>query len=468
MQRRSAVPPHQHDRERSHLRGLAVRAPPRLVRPSPQCHLGLLPGGAARRPMKFGTSRFFTALPYLGLALALVLSTWAFVRSDRYRQETDEILNQTYEIQWRATQVRERLVRVHGYIRLADEAGKLDPDTDRQMALVSVNIAQLLALPYLQHFFPQKDVELLENVRRTIEQNVAPVVEAGSNYRQALDHMTDLEQDMYEISSATVDHSITLQETAQIDIAASRNWFMFAIALGLAAIFYLVTHQRHAYVSRRDQHIRSFASLFAHMTRSRVTALRLFLENTGFEHPPREEMLKAARGAANELESINDGLLKIAFAQRDSHVLPLAKLLLDLKDRSGIVQLSVDSKAGTQLVPATQFQLVLGELVQNALTAVETTDRPCVLVKASVLHRPIFRRNILFLEVADNGVGMTPEILRKAKTPFFSTKAGNHVGLGLTGCSQMVATLNGKLFIDSKPGAGTVVRVRIPLRAYRL
>ncbi|TIU67610.1 MAG: sensor histidine kinase, partial [Mesorhizobium sp.] len=198
--------------------------------------------------MRFGPSRFFAALPYLGLGLALLLSTWAFVRSDRYRQETDEILNQTYEIQWRATQVRERLVRVHGYIRLADEAGKLDPDINRQMALVSVNIAQLLALPYLQHFFPQKDIELLENVRRTVEQNVAPVVEAGSNYADALDHMTNLEQDMYEISSATVDHSTTLQETAQIDVAASRNWFMFAIALGLIAIFYLITHQRHAYV----------------------------------------------------------------------------------------------------------------------------------------------------------------------------------------------------------------------------
>ncbi|TIW17749.1 MAG: HAMP domain-containing histidine kinase, partial [Mesorhizobium sp.] len=62
-------------------------------------------------------------------------------------------------------------------------------------------------------------------------------------------------------------------------------------------------------------------------------------------------------------------------------------------------------------------------------------------------------------------VGMTPEVLRKAKTPFFSTRAGNHVGLGLTGCSQMVATLNGRLFIDSKPGAGTVVKVRIPIGA---
>ncbi|WP_188394069.1 ATP-binding protein [Mesorhizobium sp. SARCC-RB16n] len=63
---------------------------------------------------------------------------------------------------------------------------------------------------------------------------------------------------------------------------------------------------------------------------------------------------------------------------------------------------------------------------------------------------------------------MTPEILRKAKTPFFSTRARNHVCLGLTGCSQMVSTLEGRLFIDSKPGAGTVVKVQIPIGKCRL
>ncbi|TIU44008.1 MAG: sensor histidine kinase, partial [Mesorhizobium sp.] len=99
--------------------------------------------------MKSLSGRLFAALPYLGMAMALSLSGWTFVQSNRYRQETDAILNQTYEIQWRAAQIRERLLRVYGYLRLADETGKLDPDIDRQMALVSVNVAQLENLPYL-------------------------------------------------------------------------------------------------------------------------------------------------------------------------------------------------------------------------------------------------------------------------------------------------------------------------------
>lgn len=57
---------------------------------------------------------------------------------------------------------------------------------------------------------------------------------------------------------------------------------------------------------------------------------------------------------------------------------------------------------------------------------------------------------------------MTPAIVEKATTPFFSTPAGNHTGLGLTACSHMVSTLNGTLF-SSIPGAGTVVHVKVPL-----
>lgn len=63
------------------------------------------------------------------------------------------------------------------------------------------------------------------------------------------------------------------------------------------------------------------------------------------------------------------------------------------------------------------------------------------------------------MEVADKGAGMTPAIVEKATTPFFSTPAGNHTGLGLTACSHMVSTLKRKLFISRSPDAGTVVHV---------
>lgn len=67
------------------------------------------------------------------------------------------------------------------------------------------------------------------------------------------------------------------------------------------------------------------------------------------------------------------------------------------------------------------------------------------------------------MEVTDNGFGMPPSVLAKASTPFFSTKAGQHTGLGLTACSLMVAALKGKFAISSRPGSGTSVHISLPV-----
>ncbi|WP_457301074.1 ATP-binding protein [Phyllobacterium sp. P5_D12] len=49
--------------------------------------------------------------------------------------------------------------------------------------------------------------------------------------------------------------------------------------------------------------------------------------------------------------------------------------------------------------------------------------------------------------------------MAKAKQPFFSTKAGGHVGLGLTNCVELMKTMAGRLDISSTPGKGTSVRI---------
>ncbi|MER9451989.1 hypothetical protein [Mesorhizobium sp. M0254] len=167
-------PPDQHRGKRAHLHCLALRPVARFICSRKKLDLGIFPGHPARHAMKFFNHRLLTVLPYLGMAAALGLSAWTFIQSNRYRQETDAILNQTFEIQWRAAQIRERLIRVYGYLRIADETGKLDADIARQMALVSVNVAQLENLPYLKRFFPDHDAELLGRIRLTLEQKIPP------------------------------------------------------------------------------------------------------------------------------------------------------------------------------------------------------------------------------------------------------------------------------------------------------
>ena len=65
------------------------------------------------------------------------------------------------------------------------------------------------------------------------------------------------------------------------------------------------------------------------------------------------------------------------------------------------------------------------------------------------------------LTVDDNGTGMSPEILRKVGTPFFSTRPEG-TGLGVTQCRRLVEGAGGTFRIESVEGQGTTVTFTLP------
>lgn len=67
------------------------------------------------------------------------------------------------------------------------------------------------------------------------------------------------------------------------------------------------------------------------------------------------------------------------------------------------------------------------------------------------------------ISVADTGIGMSAEVLARATEPFFTTKPpGKGTGLGLPSIRGFVEQSGGELLIASRPGAGTVVTIRLP------
>ena len=66
------------------------------------------------------------------------------------------------------------------------------------------------------------------------------------------------------------------------------------------------------------------------------------------------------------------------------------------------------------------------------------------------------------ITIADDGAGMSREILREIERPFFTTKE-HGTGLGLSTCRSIAAESGGDLRIESEPGAGTRVTARIPV-----
>ena len=68
------------------------------------------------------------------------------------------------------------------------------------------------------------------------------------------------------------------------------------------------------------------------------------------------------------------------------------------------------------------------------------------------------------VRVADSGCGIRPEQISKIFDPYFTTKQGKSgTGLGLYITKKVVEDHSGSIKVDSTPGAGTTITVRLPL-----
>lgn len=70
-----------------------------------------------------------------------------------------------------------------------------------------------------------------------------------------------------------------------------------------------------------------------------------------------------------------------------------------------------------------------------------------------------------WVEIADNGCGMTPEQRQRLFLPFFTTRAiGEGAGLGLAVAYGIARSHGGELSVDSEPGRGTTFRLTLPIK----
>jgi len=73
------------------------------------------------------------------------------------------------------------------------------------------------------------------------------------------------------------------------------------------------------------------------------------------------------------------------------------------------------------------------------------------------------KRRRAILDITDNGAGMTPDVLRRAKEPFFSTDPGKHPGLGLTIAEGALRRFGGSVSLKPNEGDGLTVSLVMPL-----
>jgi signal transduction histidine kinase len=118
-----------------------------------------------------------------------------------------------------------------------------------------------------------------------------------------------------------------------------------------------------------------------------------------------------------------------------------------------------------------QLRRVVTALVTNAVEAIGE-EKGIVTIRTGVSKADRFSEEsvkeeflpesvLVFLEVADNGHSIPPEIMEKIFDPFFSTKLVGR-GLGLAAVQGIVRGHGGAIGVTSRPGEGTVFRIFFP------
>jgi two-component system NtrC family sensor kinase len=188
-------------------------------------------------------------------------------------------------------------------------------------------------------------------------------------------------------------------------------------------------------------------------------------------HPDRLEIERAARQIQTHGKRCKEITHKLlSFARETQFSLTevnLPALIADVVQISAkraessnvTIRTKVQDGLAPALLPPTELQQVLFNLINNALDVMESTGGTLTITAA-------VDGEILRIAVADTGPGIPEEDRQKIFDPFFTTKpVGKGTGLGLSICYGIVKRIGGSIKVHSDPGRGATFVVSLPLAA---
>jgi signal transduction histidine kinase len=137
----------------------------------------------------------------------------------------------------------------------------------------------------------------------------------------------------------------------------------------------------------------------------------------------------------------------------------LGDLIADLsalytKDvQEGRLALSTQDPKATFKADPSQLRQALVNLLQNGLEAVNGNGQVAVIANTDSKG--------IEISVSDNGPGLTQEQTQRLFSPGFTTKKSGS-GLGLVMVERIVSEHHGAIHVDSTPGRGTTIILRLP------
>ena len=295
---------------------------------------------------------------------------------------------------------------------------------------------------------------------------------------QVRDYLTDTESTLLRRLGVDVihpvlsmNHLVGLLLLGDIRVSASEREHLLRDLLplfGLALHNALLLRQgrqrvRGLYRAERLATLGELAAGAAHEIRNPLTSIRSTMQylRPDFEEGSEKAVLvDELLGEVDRINGIIAGLLSFARpAQPILEEIDVPALLrqvgrlLDSAARTQGVEFVLPEEEGRTRGDPDQLKQVFLNLCMNALQAMPEGGRLSLgMVRSD---------HTLRVSVADTGPGIPAEDLDLVFDPFFTTREEG-TGLGLAVCYGIVSRHKGQIDIESRPGAGTTVHVRLP------
>ena len=164
-----------------------------------------------------------------------------------------------------------------------------------------------------------------------------------------------------------------------------------------------------------------------------------------------------------DLASIDAGYMQLNVTKFDifKSIAPVCELVQErMKERNLKFAFTCPAKIGHMIADVQRIKQVLFKLLSNAIDY--SKENGSIILEISK-----DAENVTF-DIKDDGYGMDEEVQRHIFDKFFrktikTIKAKKTVGLGLSLVRSFVELHNGTITVESKQGAGTVLKLQIPL-----
>src|SRR5438105_4678763 len=214
--------------------------------------------------------------------------------------------------------------------------------------------------------------------------------------------------------------------------------------------------------ARKFEAFNKMAAFVVHDLKNLAAQLSLLLKNAErHRHNPRfqDDMFSTVKHVE---ERMNRLLLQLSTGSRgEENLRPIRlgamveRVLAAKAGEARRIELDAGNEAVATLGYEQRFERIVGHLVQNAIDATPEGGDIRVRVAAEGAHA--------VLEIADCGCGMSEQFVREQLFRPFQTTKRTGMGIGVYEAAQYVKEMDGRIEVDSRPGAGTRLKVMLPL-----